>query len=140
MPGETALIFDDDKFFRTLWSDTLTDLDLQVTAFPTHAAFLAQINADCGPAAAPCPDFILTDNQMPGMSGLEFLARIGQLGCKVRRDRMGIISGRWEAEEIEQARNTGYRIFQKFNSPEQIRAWIAEARTSPDAPDGATRG
>jgi CheY-like chemotaxis protein len=140
MPGETALVFDDDNFFRTLWSDTLTDLNLQVITFPTHELFLSQIKDDCSSVSLPCPDFILTDNQMPGMTGLEFLARISQLGCKIRGDRIGIISGRWEEDEIEKAMQMGWRVFQKYNSPEQIRAWIEETRNSPEAPGGDLRG
>jgi len=128
--GETALVFDDDKFFLTLLSDTLTGLNLQVTTFSSHDLFLSQVNGDCSSVSAPCPDFILTDNQMPGMTGLEFLARIGQMGCKIPGHRIGIISGRWDESDMERARQMGCKVFQKYNSPEQIRAWIEETRNS----------
>jgi len=116
----TVLVFDDDNFFRTLLADTLQELDFQVVSYPSPDVFLSRRNND----AAAWPDYILTDNRMPGMSGMEFVQKISQLGCSIPKQRIGIISGRWDDDDLEKARNQGYQIIQKYNSPDQIRAWI----------------
>ena len=129
MAAGTAMAFDNDNFFRTLLTDTLKDLNLQVTTFSSPSPFLSQLKEDCSfGESAPCPDFILTDNWMPGMTGLEFLTAIKKMHCKIPSHRMAIISGRWDQNELETARELGCQIFQKYNSPEQIRAWIEESR------------
>ena len=128
MSAETALVFDDDNFFRTLLTDTLTGLNLQVTSYSSHALFLAQLKAGDCPAAAPAPDFILTDNQMPGMTGLEFLSQLRQLGCRIPESRIAIISGRWDEADLATARQLGCQVFQKYNSPEQLSTWIEKVR------------
>jgi len=128
MAAGTALVFDDDIFFRNFLTETLASLHLEVTTFSSHASFLSRINAECGLGdATPCPDFILTDNQMPGMTGLEFVKRIKLMGCKIPNQNIAIISGRWTEEELDAANQLGCKVFQKYNSPDQIRAWIEEA-------------
>lgn len=128
MANQTALVFDDDIFFRNFLTETLTDLNLQVTTFSAHSDFLSRINADCSSGESlPCPDFILTDNQMPGMTGLEFVKQIMLMGCKISYQNIAIISGRWTEDEMEEAQQLGCKVFQKYNSPDQIRAWIEEA-------------
>jgi CheY-like chemotaxis protein len=128
MSSETALVFDDDNFFRTLLTDTLTGLNIQVTSYSSHADFLSQVNADCSTDTDSCPDYILTDNQMPEMTGLEFLARIRLMGCKIPANRIAIISGRWAEGEMEKVRQLGCQVFDKYNSPEQIQLWIEKTR------------
>lgn len=131
MKPETAVVFDDDNFFRNLLTDTLTGLNLQVIAYPSHAPFLAQLKAGAAPAAAAAPDYILTDNQMPGMTGLEFLAQLRELGCRIPEARVAIISGRWVDADLAKAKQLGCQVFEKYNSPEQLHAWIEQTRRSP---------
>ena len=133
MAGEIAIVFDDDEFFRNFFADTLAELNLQVIAYSSHDPFLSQLSSDPRLASALFPDFILTDNQMPEMTGLEFLTRIEQMGCKLPAQRIGLISGRWDETDMEEARKLGCKILQKFNSPEQLQAWIEESRKSPNA-------
>jgi CheY-like chemotaxis protein len=127
MGGETALVFDDDNFFRTLLADTLADLGVEVTSYSTHAEFLARLQE--GTAAVELfPDYILTDNQMPEMTGIEFFAHLKEIGYRLPDHRLAIISGRWDDADLERAGNLGCRTFQKYNSPDQISAWIKEVR------------
>jgi CheY-like chemotaxis protein len=125
MSVATVLLFDDDNFFRTLLADTLKELDFQVVSYPSPGVFLARLNNE---AAAAWPDYILTDNQMPGMSGMEFVQKISRLGCNTPKQRIGIISGRWDNADLETARKQGYKIIEKYNSPDQIRAWVEETK------------
>jgi len=131
MSFENVLVFDDDNFFRNLLTDTLVNLNLKVTSYPSHSLFLDQLDENNRSSAAPCPDYILTDNQMPGMTGLEFLTRIKQLGCNIPDHRIAIISGNWQDAELAEAGQLGCKVFHKFNSPEQIQTWIENVRKDP---------
>ena len=127
---KTALVIDDDIFFCNLLTDILENLDLRVASYTSPERFLYQLEADNCPASLICPDFILTDNQMPGMNGLEFLARIKSMGCTLPDYRIGIISGRWEEVDIETANSLGCQVFDKYNSPGKIQSWVEETRKS----------
>ena len=126
--SETALVFDDDNFFRTLLADTLAGLGIEVKSYPTHAQFLSQLQEDAV-AAERCPDYILTDNQMPEMTGIEFFNHLQEIGYRLPDHRLAIISGRWDDADLERAERLGCRTFQKYNSPDQISAWIKEVRS-----------
>ena len=57
------------------------------------------------------------------------------MGCGIPPERLGIISVRWEEEDLEQARQLGCKVIQKYNSPEQIREWVEETRKSLYSPE-----
>lgn len=131
MNTKTAIVIDDDNFFCNFLTDVLTGLNLKVASYSSPELFLSQLGVDNCPASLSCPDFILTDNQMPGMTGLEFLVRIKELGCKLPADRVAIISGRWDEGDMKKAESLGCQIFDKYNSPEKIQAWIEEVQKEP---------
>ncbi|MBN1957112.1 MAG: response regulator, partial [Desulfuromonadales bacterium] len=68
-------------------------------------------------------DMILTDNQMPGMTGLEFLDWIKQNNCPLPHHRKAIISGLWRDKELKTAQSLGCHIFHKPAPIETIHSW-----------------
>jgi CheY-like chemotaxis protein len=124
----TAIIIDDDPFFCNMMTDLLEEFSLKVASYSSPEALFSELDTDGSPSTLRCPDFILTDNQMPGMTGLDFLIQIKAMGCTLPDHRIAIISGRWDDIDMEKAKSLGCQIFDKYNSPEKIHAWIKEAQ------------
>lgn len=124
MSLKTALLFDDSPFCRDLMTEILQGKDFKVTAFADPAHYFSG-EADrrrCSDAG--CADVLITDNQMPGMTGLELLQQLDNKGCKLSNHRKAIISGSWTNEEYQQARQFGCKIFQKPAAIEEIHQWL----------------
>lgn len=66
-------LVDDDDAVRLSLASLMRSLGYRVAVFASAEAFLAEVEA-IGPAA------LITDMQMPGISGLELLARMNQRG------------------------------------------------------------
>ena len=94
MPKQNAVVFDDDDLFQILFKRILNTLDVEVKSFANPGLyFCSQPGVDSCPVAVPCVDFQLTDHMMSDMTGLEFLRRTRQIGCKIPDCRSGA-SGR----------------------------------------------
>jgi len=75
-------------------------------------------------AEQPCGDFILTDNNMPDMSGLDFIARQREKGCKGAVSNVAVMSACWDEEELLKAQELGCKIFQKPLDLKEVLAWL----------------
>ncbi len=128
MSTKSALLFDDDPGCRNLYTLVLEAKGYKVTTFSDPLLFLQQIETAVCPcsANAPCVDVILTDNNMPGMTGLEFLAQLGKMSCKVSNQRKAVISGHWPEEQVAQAEQLNCKVFQKPTPLKDINAWLDE--------------
>jgi CheY-like chemotaxis protein len=109
-----AAVIDDVVFCRTFLNDLLEDRGYEVATFSNAEAFIRHCRADerC-PASEPCVDLLLTDNQMPSMSGLEMIQKQVGKGCKVQAQCRAVISGSWSDEEMSKAKSFGCTIFEK---------------------------
>ncbi len=122
-PG-IALVLEDNTGCRSLLTEILTEMQLQVKAFSDPVTYLnTRFEGDCA-SSCPCVGFILTDNDMPGMSGLEFLEKLANDGCKLPDERKAILSGNWSDETLARAQQLGCRVFFKPYSVAEICAWI----------------
>src|SRR6056297_23227 len=124
MPPKVALLFEDNPFCRDLMTEILTEKDFEVTAFADPTSYVADKTRcdNCGADA--CADTLITDNQMPGMSGLELIQWITNRGCKLADNPKAIISGNLSSEEHEEAQQLGCKIFQKPTSIHEIYQWL----------------
>ena len=124
MPPKVALLFEDNRLCRDLMTEILMEKDFTVTAFADPTSYVADKNRcdTCGDNA--CADALITDNQMPGMSGLELIQWITDRGCKLPNHRRAVISGSWTSEEFDQAQQLGCKIFQKPVSVDEIHQWL----------------
>ncbi|MDA3902499.1 MAG: response regulator [Desulfuromusa sp.] len=126
MSQKTALVLDDDRSLRTLLTAILEEKQFQVTAFADPLLYLDTLGRGHNEKTCPGFDIVLTDSQMPGMTGLEFLEKIRSTGCQIPAHRKAIISGDWQKQDLEQARSSGFRIFHKPCPIDQIYAWLDE--------------
>jgi len=122
----TAIVIDDDIFFCNLLTDILESLNLEVASYKSPEEFFLRLQSDDFPVQLTCPDFLLTDNRMPDLSGIEFLAKIKEMGCQVPAQRTAIISVAWDEVDMEKVKELGCKIFDKYNSPEILGSWIGE--------------
>jgi len=130
MPPKTALLFKDNDFYREVLTEVLHEKNFQVMAYADPTAFLS-IKADCCTADnRPCADVMITDNQMPGMTGLELMAHVRARGCKLPNGSTAIISGNWSQQDHAQALKLGCKIFHKPTSLNVILDWLDEATSA----------
>lgn len=124
MASKKALLVEDDELFRLTMIAVLEDADFDVTACGDPVEVISlwkrhkKLNQDCE------FDLILTDNKMPGMTGLEFIHQINQKVYPLSHRRKAIISGMWEEDELEIARLLGCKTFHKTDSLESICDWV----------------
>jgi len=86
----------------------------KVTKFESATEALETISADG------CPDLIITDQRMPGMTGVEFLTAVGEM----HPQSVGIVlSGFTERKDLVGAVNTG-RVFAYVTKPWQPEALL----------------
>ena len=127
MRQKTALLFEDNETCQTLMIEILTAKQFLVVAFSDPISFLDQQEKDCcHMVSEPCFDILLTDNHMPGMTGLEFLEQLKGFGCKLRDHNKAITSGNWSEADLSRAKQLGCKIFYKPTSVDEIFYWLEE--------------
>ncbi len=122
MVARTALILDDDDDYRQLLEEFLADYDYAVSAYESPLSFInGSIHCQ---SSTPCFDIIITDNQMPGMDGIDFLAMLKEVSCKVPDGRKVLISGFLTEEVRRKAAELGSRSFKKQTAMTDLTAWL----------------
>lgn len=121
---KTALILDDDEFCREFLTEVLESFGYEVEAFPNPTCFLNITTAEHCPKEAPCFDVIITDNQMPEMTGMEFLARLKKMDCKIPDTHKAILSGSLVGDDMINVRKLGCQAFQKPFQMAPFSRWI----------------
>src|SRR6056297_1791443 len=131
MPPKTALLFEDNDFYREVLTEILHEKNFQVMAYTDPKAFLTTKADCCSANNKPCADVMITDNQMPGMTGLEFLEHVEARGCKLPNASKAIISGNWAEQDHVQAMTLGCKVFHKPTSLDDLLIWLDEATSAP---------
>ena len=120
-----AVVVDDMDFCRAFLTDYLTEQSYQVMSFPSATDFIAHCTVDgrclC---SEPCVDLLLLDNKMPGLSGLDFLKKRSDLGCKLKSEQLAMFSGSWTKKEKQQAENLGCLTFPKPYDVSAMDSWL----------------
>jgi CheY-like chemotaxis protein len=129
MKQQIAVVFDDDDLFRSLFTRILREKGFKVTTYSDPSLyFCSHPSIKTCPVETPCVDFLLSDNKMPEMTGLEFLERIKQMGCKIPDKRKAIVSGSLENGEQQKAMQLTSNVFDKSDAKEKISFWIEESK------------
>ncbi|MEJ2199757.1 MAG: response regulator [Desulfuromonadaceae bacterium] len=80
------------------------------------------------PHEHPCGDFLLTDNDMPKMTGLEFIEAQVSRGCKGAATHKAVMSGSLRQAEREKAEALGCKIFTKPIRMEDVFGWLNQKK------------
>ncbi|OEU60490.1 MAG: hypothetical protein BA870_00320 [Desulfuromonadales bacterium C00003094] len=120
-----AIVIDDDEACRTLLALRLRQRGYEVICLPGPTACPLYKDAECScPQDEVCGDFLLTDNRMPDMSGLELIERQTKGGCKGMVGQKAVLSGTWSQEDLRKAQGLGCMVFDKPYHAEAIETWL----------------
>lgn len=128
-------LIDDDSEFRTIVSIFLEMRGYEVlpAADPTGCAVYDEPDKPC-PHDLPCGDILLIDQNMPQMTGLEFIQLQKARGCKGSSCNKALLSANLTAAEMQLAVELGCTVFHKPFRMYSLLTWIesVERRCDPD--------
>ncbi|MHA7775788.1 response regulator transcription factor [Roseibium sp. M-1] len=111
-------VIDDDESLRNAISSLLRSAGIRVSTFATADLFLS--GAVLGET-----DLIITDIQMPGMSGIELKDRLDSLDCRVP---VIMITAKTEKNLLDRAEASGaYSVYRKPFDTEDLLNTIEQA-------------
>lgn len=126
-----ALVFDDDQVVRELLSSVLLRRGYEVYAFsePAVCPLVSERQCPC-PTRYSCADIIITDLNMPNMTGLELIEKQIDRGCKVRN--LAVLSGDWLDHEVKRASQLGCMTFSKPLRVAELNEWLNQCEKGID--------
>jgi len=109
-----TLILEDDENVRRLLAMYLRKRGHEVLSYdsPIRCPDL-EWSACRGDQQRPCFDFLISDNMMPGMTGLEFLEMQERRGCQMDCRHKALITGYLQEHEKTLADKLNCHVFQK---------------------------
>ncbi len=118
-----AIVLDDNNTVRTVISDILKDRGYEVfnSSEPTFSPVYLDSKCPCSGEYL-CANIVITDINMPNMSGLEFIEYQKSMGCKIQN--IAVMSGKWSDEEREHAKKLGCYTINKPFKISEIKKWL----------------
>ena len=132
--SKIVYILEDEYSLRSTLKDFLTQNGYEVHAY-SNPSFcpLADISSCTCNKQTPCADFIITDINMPGMSGLKFIEIQKEKGCKV--PHIAVMSATWSESQYQRAGDLGCKVFEKpFGLNDPI-YWMKSCEEKPFIPN-----
>lgn len=123
-----ALLFEDDPVLRDLLTVLLEGRGYEVLAYsePLDCPVYTE-GGRCGcPAGAACGDVLVTDVEMPRVTGLQMLADQLGRGCRTDVRNIAVMSGGWTDARREVARGLGCKTFDKPFAVREFERWLAD--------------
>jgi CheY-like chemotaxis protein len=128
-----AIVFDDNESIRNLVKRVLEDRGYEVLIYtdPTECPLQHSHECQCDETQV-CSDIVISDIDMPNVSGLEYVEQQLNKGCKV--PNIAIMSGLWSESRLEQAKALGCKTFEKPFALGALTEWLkeCESRIDPD--------
>jgi CheY-like chemotaxis protein len=121
------LVFDDDELIRMTLTNFLKQEGYEVASFnqPDHCPMYYSDAGLCHKEEG-CADIIITDLNMPGTNGINFIERQLQQGCKVKK--IAVMSGDWGDSGLVRAEELGCKVFKKPFSIMDMKKWLEGIR------------
>jgi len=136
-------IFDDDPTNLRLFQAIMSSRNYEVHAFDRATLcpiYSARTGAVCG-KLKPCADIIITDNQMPGMSGIDMLQAQSQQGCMIDIRNKAVASADLDYNQRKIVEGLGCAVFNKPFRLNELITWLddCESRIDLSMPLGIIR-
>jgi CheY-like chemotaxis protein len=143
-----VFVFDDEPMVRRVFATIARRSGYDVEVFNRAAPCgAAASSCFCGPGEW-CADAVITDFNMPDMTGLDLVEHLRARGC--RCPRIAMISGFLSPDVADRASALGVTLFSKPVSWAEVEGWLAACRAAapparrladhyPNGPAGAFR-
>lgn len=119
-----AVVLEDDDSIRALTCEILKDRGYEVYASSEPFFSPIYLDEECICPEEYCTTIVITDINMPNMTGLEFIEHQRSMGCKFKN--VAVMSGRWTKESREHANRLGCQMFSKPFKVTEIKKWLDE--------------
>ena len=124
-----VILLEDNKSLRYLFSEIFADRGYETFVFSTPAICPLQLVPECRCSVnETCTDIIVSDLDMPQISGLRFIETQKKKNCKCKH--IAIISARWSEQNLALAHRLGCKIFTKSSNFEEFYRWLDEVEKS----------
>jgi|MudIll2142460700_1097286.scaffolds.fasta_scaffold12225_5 CheY-like chemotaxis protein len=128
-----VIIFDDEPSLLELLELCFAKWGYEVFSYSTPVVCpLNGSSAGICESHAPCADLVISDFQMPQMTGIELFQLQAQRGCKVNRKMKAIMSGHSDGELSRHCEGLGYRFFEKPFACSDLTDWLSECERNID--------
>jgi len=118
-----VIVFEDDQDIGQLIEQFLKDKGYEVYMYQDPSQCPLQHSHDCQCSEKEtCADVVITDIDMPHVSGFDFIEGQVSKGCKIRN--MAVMSGRWSEISAKRAESLGCTVFKKPFSLSLFAEWL----------------
>lgn len=118
-----VILFEDNLDLRNLLEQFLSRKGYEVLAYEDPSSCRLNQSHDCQCTSNDiCADIIITDIDMPNVSGLEFIDSQMSKGCKIQN--VAVMSGAWTEEKRIQVGRLGFTVFQKPFPLTSLKEWL----------------
>lgn len=120
-----VFVFDDNENLRSMLWHLLDSRGYEVFTFPDPGLCPLHLATGCPcPEDQACGDIIISDVNMPNVSGLEFVENQMKKGCKVKN--VALMSGAWSDSDFQYAQRLGCQPLHKPFTTDEINKWLDE--------------
>ena len=121
-----AIVIDDDTMCLSVAEEFFIEKDFEVAAHTRAICPMIEQRLETCPYEKPHYDIILSDNNMPSMTGIEFFEYINERGCKISNNNKALLTGDINEEIDNRAKKLGIRVFHKPCPIEKIENWLVD--------------
>jgi len=124
-----VLLLEDNASILKLLTESLEDRGYEVLGFSSPAICPLQMLPACRcDDNQTCTDIIVSDLNMPNITGLRFIENQKKKNCKCKH--VALISANWTQKDASLAQEIGCRVFTKPFFFEEFDAWLDEVEQS----------
>ncbi len=122
-----AIVCDDEQSIQDIFRRVLEKMGYEVltAATPMTCAFYRD-DADSCPQHNRCTDILVTDHNMPDMTGMELLEMQHQRGCKLTSKNKALMTALDDPGLKERAEGLGCRFLTKPMNISEITSWVRQ--------------
>ena len=123
------MICDDEELIRSVLWHLFDNRNYEVFTFPYPDLCPLHVASECPcPLGTTCADIIISDVNMLGRNGLDFVEKLMGKGC--RQKHFALMSGAFTAADRERASHLGCAVIEKPFDMEALKAWIEAVEKS----------